>query len=182
MSSVIKYIILLDAHVCLCWWVVFSNKTRQHSTKHKRAQPLVENKTRSTAHNRREHNPCCTTRHAAQHTTGENTTLVVEHDSSTTHNRRERTPCCTTRHAAQHTTGENAPLVVEQHTQHSTQQREHNPCCTTRQQHSTQQERTQPTNSNTYARPEDLYIWQQKTAVSSPKILTPDDGHIGWNM
>jgi hypothetical protein len=52
----------------------------------------------------------------------------------------------------------------------------------------TEQERTQPSNSKTYAYREDLYAsiqqhkQQQKTAVSSPKILTPDDDHIGRNM
>jgi hypothetical protein len=54
-------------------------------------------------------------------------------------------------------------------------------------QHKTQQDRTQPTNPNIYAHREDLkHIWQHKqqqtTAVSSPKILTPDDDHIGRNM
>jgi hypothetical protein len=53
-------------------------------------------------------------------------------------------------------------------------------------QHKTEQERTQPTNSNIYEHRQDIYIYQhkqqQKTAVFLPKILTPDDGHIVRNM
>jgi hypothetical protein len=53
-------------------------------------------------------------------------------------------------------------------------------------QHKTQQEGTQPTNSNTYAYRQDLHIQQQKQqqkiVVSSPKISTSDDNHIGRNI
>jgi hypothetical protein len=53
-------------------------------------------------------------------------------------------------------------------------------------QHNTQQERTQPTNWNTYAHRKDLHVNNisnnRREQFPRPIILTPDDDHIGWNM
>jgi hypothetical protein len=50
----------------------------------------------------------------------------------------------------------------------------------------TQQERIQPTNSNTHAQHGELHINNisnnRRQEFPSPIILTPDDDHIGQNM
>jgi site-specific DNA-cytosine methylase len=92
--------------------------TNSHTHAHREDLYAFENKTRSTTHNKKQHNPPTQTRmriertymhsrirHAAQHTTRENTTHQLKHacasrgpicireqTSSTTHNRREHNP------------------------------------------------------------------------------------------
>jgi hypothetical protein len=119
----------------------------QHNTQQERTQP-----TNSNTHAHRGD-------YTAQHATRENTTHQLKHACAS------RGLCSTTQtgenttHQLKHTC---APRGLRSTTHN---RREHNPPTQTHMriertmQHNTQQERTQPTNSNTHAHREDLYIY-----------------------